>query len=129
VSLKTRLSPEVLEVLKNEINVLEIGINPKQREEIIIDWEITPELKEIGILNDFVRFVQDLRQEAGLMPKEFVSLKISGGKMLMNILRKRMKDLEKRAKTHISYLRRSTLIAEKEFNYENFGKVKIELFK
>jgi isoleucyl-tRNA synthetase len=126
--LKTKLSPEVLEVLKDEVNVLEIKIDPKQTEEIVLDFEITPELKEIGILNDFVRFVQDLRQDAGLTPKEIVNLRIETNKMLMNILKKRIKDLEKRTKTIFSIKKEKTLIAEKEFNYENFGKTKIVLF-
>jgi isoleucyl-tRNA synthetase len=99
LSLKTKLSPEVLEILKDEVNVLEIKIDPKQTEEIVLDFEITPELKEIGILNDFVRFVQDLRQDAGLTPKEIVNLRIETNKMLMDILKKRIKDLEKRTKT------------------------------
>jgi isoleucyl-tRNA synthetase len=155
LSLKTKLSPEVLEVLKDEVNVLEIKIDPKQTEEIVLDFEITPELKEIGILNDFIRFVQDLRQDAGLTPKEIVSLKIETNKMLMDILNKRIKDLEKRTKTiftDYAYFKRIKtdkklrkiirvhprshprlsafkLIAEKEFNYENFGKVKIVLFR
>jgi isoleucyl-tRNA synthetase len=128
LSLKTKLSPEVLEVLKDEVNVLEIKIDPKQKEEIVLDFEITPELKEIGILNDFVRFVQDLRQDAGLTPKEIVNLRIETNKMLMNILKKRIKDLEKRTKTIFSIKKEKTLIAEKEFNYENFGKTKIVLF-
>jgi hypothetical protein len=127
--LKTKLSQEVLEVLKDEVNVLEIKIDPKQTEEIVLDFEITPELREIGILNDFVRFVQDLRQEAGLTPKEIVSLRIETNKMLMDILKKRIKDLEKRTKTTVAIFgprksafspHKSVLIAEKEFNYENF---------
>ncbi len=131
LSLKTKLSPEVLEILKDEVNVLEIKIDPKQTEEIVLDFEITPELKEIGILNDFVRFVQDLRQDAGLTPKEIVNLRIETNKMLMDILKKKMKDLEKRTKTTVAIFspRKSALIAEKEFNYENFGKVKIVLFR
>jgi isoleucyl-tRNA synthetase len=131
LSLKTKLSPEVLEVLKDEVNVLEIKINPEQTEEIIFDFEITPEIREIGIFNDFIRFVQDLRQDAGLTPKEIVNFKIETNKLLMDILNKRMKDLEKRTKTTVAIFspRKFTLIAEKEFNYENFGKVKIILFK
>jgi isoleucyl-tRNA synthetase len=131
LSLKTKLSPEVLEILKDEVNVLEIKIDPKQTEEIVLDFEITSELKEIGILNDFVRFVQDLRQDAGLTPKEIVNLRIETNKMLMDILKKKMKDLEKRTKTTVAIFspRKSALIAEKEFNYENFGKAKIVLFR
>jgi isoleucyl-tRNA synthetase len=129
LSLKTKLSPDVLEVLKDEVNILEIKIDPKQTEEIVLDFEITSEIREIGIFNDFIRFVQDLRQEAGLTPKETVSFKIEAHKILMDVLKKRIKDLEKRTKTIFSIKKEKTLIAEKEFNYENFGKMKVVLFK
>jgi valyl-tRNA synthetase len=128
LSLKTKLSPEVLEVLKDEVNVLEIKVDPKQTDEILLDFEITPELKEIGIYNDFVRFIQDLRQDAGLTPKEIVGIKIELPKILENILKKRIKQLLSRTKTEVRKKSR-TIIAEKEFNYESFGKVKISLFK
>ncbi len=127
LSLKTKLSPEVLEVLKDEVNVLEIQIDPKQNEEILIDFEITTELKEIGIYNDFVRFIQDLRQDAGLTPKEIVSLKIEMSKMLAKILNKKLKQLKQETKTFAK--KGKTILAEKEFDYENFGKVKIVLIK
>ena len=126
--LKTRLSPEILEILKDEVNVLEIKINPKQSEEIFLDLQIDEQLKEIGILNDFIRFVQDLRQESGLTPKEIVGLKIEAGKILENVLNKELKFLLQRTKTEIRK-KKKVKIAEKEFNYENFGKVKIILFK
>lgn len=124
IALKTKLSPEVLEILKEEVNVLEVKVDPKQKEEIIIDWEITPELKEKGILSDFVRFIQDLRQDAGLTPKENVGIKIEMPKFLENILRKHIKELLRRTKTKLRKKVKS-IIAEKEFNYENFGKVRI----
>jgi isoleucyl-tRNA synthetase len=128
LSLKTKLSPEVLEVLKDEVNVLEIKTDPKQFDEILLDFEITPELKEIGIYNDFVRFIQDLRQDANLTPQEIVNIKIEIPKILEDVLKKRMKQLLSRTKTEIGK-KPKIIIAEKEFNYDNFGKVKISLFK
>ncbi len=136
--LKTKFSPglnrqsselreELLEVLKDEVNVLEIKTDPRIPQEFILNFEITEELKEIGIRNDFIRYIQDLRKEAGLIPKQIVGLKIEAPKMLNQILKKHMKELLKQTKTELKKTSR-TIVAEKEFNYENFGKVKIILY-
>jgi isoleucyl-tRNA synthetase len=65
---------DLLKILKDEINVKEIVFDNKIREEVKLDTTITPELKEEGILRELVRMVQDLRQKAGLKPKDRVAL-------------------------------------------------------
>ncbi|BCX15225.1 MAG: hypothetical protein KatS3mg097_117 [Candidatus Parcubacteria bacterium] len=127
VTLNTKFSEELLDILKEEINVVDIKIDVKQQEKIKIDFTITDDLKIIGIENDFVRFIQDLRQDAELTPKEVVFLNIEASGLLMNILQQRMKNILARTKTAIS-TKMKKIIAEKEFIYENFGKVKISIF-
>lgn len=128
LTLKTKLSPEVLEILKDEVNVLEIKIDTKQTEEIVLDFKIDEKLKEMGIFNDFVRLIQDLRQDAGLMPKEIIGLKLEmESKLLENVLKKNLKNLYQKTKTQ-SQKKIKIAIAEKELNYEDFGKVKIILY-
>jgi len=133
VSLRTKYSPEVLEILKDEINVLEVKINPSQKEEVIIDFLITPDLKKIGIYKDLVRFIQDLRQEIGLTPKDCVFLNISGSSVIEEVIAKNLKSLEKETKSILlkkdKISKKLSILAEKEFNYENFGKLKIILLK
>jgi len=136
--LKTRYSPEVLEILKDEINVLEINFGePKEKEgflysqtpeEIWLNSKIDEKLKEIGIVKDFIRMIQDLRQDAGLMPKENVFLKIEMPKMLNEIISKNYKIIEN--STKVKLIKKGKIVlAEKETDYENFGKVKITLYK
>ncbi len=67
---------ELLEILADEINVKEIIFDSGIKNEIELDANITPKLKEEGMLRDFVRVIQDLRQEAGLNPKDAINLYI-----------------------------------------------------
>ena len=64
----------MLEILKDEINVKKIIFDSKIDTEVELDINITPELKEEGILRDVVRLVQGLRQEAGYTPKDKIAL-------------------------------------------------------
>lgn len=66
----------MLDILKDEINVKEIVFDKKLKEEVALDINITHELKEEGWLREFVRMVQDLRQDAGLEPKDRIVLMV-----------------------------------------------------
>ncbi len=65
---------EVIELLKEEVNVKKVVFDPKAKTEIELDTNITPELKEEGLVRDFVRMIQELRQKAGLKPGENIEL-------------------------------------------------------
>jgi len=133
LSLNVKYSQEVLEMLKDEVNVLEIKIDPSQKEPIVVDFSITPELKKIGIYKDLVRFVQDLRQEIGLTPKDQVFLNIQSPLLIKEIIEDNLDLLEKETRSKFikkeKISKKYSLLGEKEFNYENFGKIKIFLFK
>jgi isoleucyl-tRNA synthetase len=72
--LKVKLSKELLAILAEEVNVKEVAYDKKIKDEIELDTTITPALKEEGILREVVRTVQDLRQKAGLKPKDKIAL-------------------------------------------------------
>lgn len=72
--LKIKESKEFLELIKGEINIKEIVFNKNLETEVWLDTEITPELKEEGILRDITRAIQDLRKKAGLTPSDMPSL-------------------------------------------------------
>ena len=136
--LSSKYSPEVLEILKEEINVLEIKTEePKQKENLYyseefeklwLDLTIDEKLKELGIYKDFIRIIQDLRQDAGLTPKEIVGLNLTLPKFLEKIVNKYLKNITEKTKTKL-VKKQKTIIAEKETDYENFGKIKLVLFK
>jgi len=73
-NLKIKIRTELLEILKDEVNVKEIEIDSKLKEEIWLDTNLTHQLKEEGWLREIIRLVQDLRQEARLQPKDKIIL-------------------------------------------------------
>ncbi len=81
---------ELLEVLKEEVNVKEILFDDSIAGEIELDINITPELREEGMVREFTRLIQDLRKEANLKPKDnvmiFIESHVDLEKMLVNNL-------------------------------------------
>ncbi len=67
---KLKTNKDLLAVLAEEVNVKEVVVDSKMKGEIELDAAITPELREEGILREVVRMVQELRQRAGLKPKD-----------------------------------------------------------
>jgi isoleucyl-tRNA synthetase len=66
------LSPELEEIVLDEMNVKEI----KQGPEIELDTHLTPDLVLEGVKRDILRSVQDQRKERNLNPGEPISLEV-----------------------------------------------------
>jgi isoleucyl-tRNA synthetase len=60
----------LLAILKSEINVKDIVFDPDLVDEVALDTEITPALREEGLVREVARMFQELRQKAGLEPKD-----------------------------------------------------------
>ncbi|MFO0743856.1 MAG: class I tRNA ligase family protein [Candidatus Paceibacterota bacterium] len=77
---KIKIDEKYFEILKEEINVKDIKIDEKQNYEegknIILDLEITPELKKEGDYRELTRKIKDLRKENNLVASDVVSLLI-----------------------------------------------------
>jgi isoleucyl-tRNA synthetase len=71
---KLKMAKELLDLVKDEINVKEIIFDPTIQEEIVLDTEITPELKEEGILRELIHQINFLRKEAKLTIKNKINL-------------------------------------------------------
>ena len=99
---------ELLDILKDEVNVKEIVFAPKIKEEIELDTKITPELKEEGILRELVRLIQGLRQKAGYLPKDRIMLMVEGPADLKAILEKNEDFLKKEVNAQDIKLKHST---------------------
>lgn len=66
ISLKMKFSSNDLEeMMKEELNIKRIEKNENQEEEIILNTEITPELKLEGQAREIIRAIQAMRKEAG----------------------------------------------------------------
>ncbi len=71
----TEQDRELLNILKDEINVKTVTIT-SHTEPFILDTNITAELKEEGVIREYVRLVQGLRQDAGYVPKDSIAVYI-----------------------------------------------------
>lgn len=80
LKLKTKnekLKKELIELVKDEVNVKEVILDDSIAEEVTIDTTITPELKKEGQFRDFVRAVQELRKAGGFKPSDHAVLTVS----------------------------------------------------
>ena len=83
---RIKLETELLGLIKEEVNVKEIIFDSKIKEEVWLDTEITPQLKEEGIVREIIRQIQEMRKNAGLKPKNKISLYYFGSDELNKIL-------------------------------------------
>ena len=65
---------DLLDILKDEINVKKIIVDKNINSDIELDTKITPVLREEGNLREIIRQIQDLRKKAGLNPSDKVDL-------------------------------------------------------
>jgi isoleucyl-tRNA synthetase len=105
---------ELIQILKEEINVKEIIFDNKIKNSIELDKHITSELYEEGILRELIRLIQDLRNRLNLKPQNKVKLFISSDNELLNILKRN----EKIFKNEVN---------AKEINFKKVNKFNIEL--
>ena len=114
--LQTKRSPlgaDLLEIIKDEVNVKSVneredisedegGDKSYQRFEsggvvVALNTKITPELKTEGRLRDLIRHVQDARKKAGLVPEDHITLFVSSGEEMEELLSKHRDELMKTA--------------------------------
>ncbi|MDD2655035.1 MAG: class I tRNA ligase family protein, partial [Candidatus Omnitrophica bacterium] len=79
-----KINKDLLILIKDEINVKEIAPGKALK----LDIEITPELKEEGMVREIIRQIQDMRKKAGLTPKDKILVEHSGTAELNGILAK-----------------------------------------
>lgn len=79
---------EYINLLKEEVNIEKIIFDKNLKEEIELNAEITPELREKGITREIIRHIQGMRKKAGFMPSDKISVQFFGGEELNNILEK-----------------------------------------
>lgn len=74
VSVPGPLSPELQEILKEELNVKQVLPNAP---ELLLDTELTEALVREGDVREFLRALADARKEADLSPQDTISVVIS----------------------------------------------------
>jgi len=118
--LRFKLEGELLDLIKEEVNVKEIVFDPEIKKEVELDTEITPELKEEGIIREVIRQIQEMRKIAGFKPKDKILVRYFGTLALNEILKKNEKIILTEGKIKDFQLRKE----EKQiFDFEKTTKV------
>jgi len=110
---KIKDNDELLNLIKDEVNVKEIIFDDKIKSEVELDTDITEALKEEGIVRDIIRCVQEMRKTAGLKPSDEIMICFSGSEKISNTLEKNKKFILKEIKAQKYSI-------EKEFPTEFF---------
>ncbi len=117
---KIKNSKELLDLIKDEINVKEIIFDGKIENDVELDTKITMELKAEGEIRELVRVIQDLRKEAKFTPKNRIILNISIGNYLKNLISKNMDNLKKEiGADKIEFMKTEKFDAKMETKIEN----------
>jgi len=74
------LDSQFIDLAKEELNVKNIDYQIELGDEVKLDTTITEELREEGMVRDFVRQIQAKRKEAGLTPKDKIKVYYSENK-------------------------------------------------
>jgi len=69
---------DLLEIIKEEVNVKEILFDESLEDGVVLDKKITPDLKEEGEVREVTRTIQNLRKKAGLVPGDRVKVFYKG---------------------------------------------------
>lgn len=88
LTVKSKLEDSLKEILKDEVNVKDIVIDSSIDTEVLLDIDISPELKEEGIVRELIRAIQDLRKEKGLTIQDRAVLTVDTDEHLKNIIEK-----------------------------------------
>lgn len=83
---KEKFSQELLEILKDEINVKKISWG----NECTLDTRITPELREEGFVREVIRNIQEMRKDAGFKPGDGILVSFSVSSSIQTVLEKRV---------------------------------------
>ena len=92
---KIKNNEELLQLIKDEVNVKNIIFDADIENEIEIDMNITPELKKEGQLRELIRFIQDLRKEKGLIHEQKAILTVSANESGKQIIQEFAEEIKK----------------------------------
>lgn len=116
--LKIKNEEELLQLIKDEVNVKNIIFDDKIKNEIELDVKITEELKEEGLSREIVRHLQDMRKNAGLIPDDKILISLFGQDKIIEIALKYKNFILKEARAKEIYTAQNSQIKfdfKKEF--------------
>ncbi len=120
---------ELLDLIKDEVNVKEIVFDETLKNAIRLDKKITKQLKEEGLARELARQIQDMRKEAGLTRQDVISIAWqSSDKALGALMANWAKYFEQEnlAREVVAYDKKAKYLLEKEMKIEE-GKIKVAI--
>ncbi len=76
----------LLDIIADEVNVKRIQVDPES--EIVLDTDLTDDLREEGVARDVIRGIQDARKKENLSPNDPISLAVSAPETVQKIIEK-----------------------------------------
>ena len=64
----------LMPIIAEEVNVKEVVFGVEQEKDVVLDTIITPELKAEGLVREVTRMIQELRQQAGCVPRDTIAV-------------------------------------------------------
>ncbi|MFA5232147.1 MAG: isoleucine--tRNA ligase [Candidatus Paceibacterota bacterium] len=74
IKTKKQINENTADLIKEEINVKEIVFDKNIENEIELNIDITPELKEEGLVREIIRQIQQMRKEQGFVPQDRIAV-------------------------------------------------------
>lgn len=87
---------ELIEILKNQLNLKEILLEDGEELKIELDTRLTPELEEEGYARELSRQVQEFRKKLGLNKKELIELSIASSDGFNEIIKNKKEFIKAR---------------------------------
>ncbi len=91
-------NPEMLGLIKEELNIKDVIFDhssKKGAESVVIDINISAELKQEGNYRELLRAIQDMRKKQGLTPSDVITLTIETNDVGKNLIQKFEQDMKK----------------------------------
>lgn len=66
---------ELKELIKKEVNIRKLTLDPDAKKELELNTKITAELEEEGVARELIRHIQDMRKAARLAPRDRIWIK------------------------------------------------------
>jgi isoleucyl-tRNA synthetase len=88
LSVKGKFSEQLIELIKDEVNVKEVINDDSIVEGVYLDTEISPELKEEGTVREMIRAIQDLRKSRKFTIQDRLTLIVDTDRSLAELINK-----------------------------------------
>jgi len=96
-SKKLKGKKELLSLIQDEVNVKKVVSDENIANEVLLDTELTLELKREGLVRDIIRQIQQFRKNSDLTPQDMITLAIDTNEELKNLIEENKEEIKQTA--------------------------------